>query len=62
MLKTISNLGKALDKAEQKEINGGLFGVFFDGCSGIATRHECLVNPTCAWNGNSCYTKTPHIV
>jgi hypothetical protein len=37
MLKTISNLGKALNKAEQKEIKGGLFGVFLDGCSGIAT-------------------------
>ncbi|SNR89022.1 hypothetical protein [Dokdonia pacifica] len=61
MKKQLLNFGKALSSSEQKKINGG-FGVFFDSCSNITTSQECLSNPTCAWNGSSCYTKTPHIV
>ena len=62
MKKQLLSLGKALSNAEQKEINGGNFGVFFDTCSGITSRHECLSNPTCGWDGTSCYSKVPHIV
>ncbi|WP_299683966.1 hypothetical protein [uncultured Dokdonia sp.] len=62
MLKSISNLGKELSKTEKKQINGGFGDVFFDSCSGIEIRFECLSNPTCGWNGTSCYTKTPHII
>lgn len=62
MLKLISNLGKELDKSQQKEIVGGFGDVFFESCSGITLQHECIASPTCAWNGQECYTKTPHIV
>ncbi len=62
MLKSILNLGKELNKSEKEQINGGFGGVFFDYCSNIVLQHECVANPACAWNGNECYTKTPHIV
>jgi len=62
MKKQLSNLGKTLSSKEQKQINGGFGGVFFDYCSGIELRYECLSNPACAWGGGACYTKTPHIL
>ena len=62
MKKSILNIGKELNNKELEKVNGGLGGVFFDTCSHITQQWDCIRRPECAWDGNSCYTHTPHVI
>ena len=58
MKKQILNLGKALNKAEQKSINGG-FGSSY--CFGILDQNTCDNSKSCNWYGCYCGPTYPHI-
>lgn len=47
MKKSILNLGKALKKAEQKEVKGGLG--FFHACDNVNIKSICDSREDCIW-------------
>ena len=57
MKKSILNIGKALDKTEQKQINGG-FG--FSNCFDIPDQNSCDYTLGCNWYGCYCGPTYPH--
>jgi hypothetical protein len=63
MKKSILNLGKALQKKEQQQINGG-FGS--SNCFSITTSYECVRAFGCNWygcsgSGSYCGPNYPHL-
>ena len=61
MKKSILNIGKVLNKQEQKEVAGGFGGVFFRYCRAV-TSSECNRSPQCQWSAGVCINTNPHIV
>jgi hypothetical protein len=67
-MKNLSKLGKALNKAEQKEINGGGLSINLTSCPQATSKRECRqVRGTrpCHWyfgpSGGYCHTTEQHI-
>lgn len=52
MKKSILNLGKALNRAEQKEISGG-FGI---------VPHLCVSNQKCVTDDDCCFGESCHLI
>jgi hypothetical protein len=69
MKKSILNVGRALNKSEQKSINGGLG--FYHSCDNVNDQHICEQREECIWipdlvgNGGYCNLRRnediPHI-
>jgi hypothetical protein len=57
MKKSILNLGKALQRKEQKQINGGTN----TNCLSIDNEFECNNTRTCQWSGCYCAPNYPHL-
>lgn len=50
MKKSILNVGKALDKAAQKSVNGGAP----SRCNTDVTEEACIIFPHAFWTGTQC--------